>query len=129
MEKAFQQLNKAGDGKLTLARVLGQKEEGQEAAEAAFKAADKANKGYLTLDEFKTIYGQPHRQHRGKGTEDGQQAPDKPADKTPEKTPGEARIRPRRAARQQALRRRKVLDSVADSAGADLPGGAPPRRC
>ena len=50
-------MNKAGDGKLTLKEYVAGKKKTKEAAETAFKAADKDNKGYLTLDEFKTIYG------------------------------------------------------------------------
>ena len=85
-EEKFKQLNKAGDGKLTLKEFLYRKTNKDE-AESAFKAADKGDKGYLTLDEFKTIYDHPHRHHRGHGNQDAQQAPEKPADKTPNKTP------------------------------------------
>ena len=56
-EEKFKQLNKAGDGKLTLEEfTVGKKGKGKDKAEAAFKTADKDNKGYLTLEEFKTIY-------------------------------------------------------------------------
>jgi Ca2+-binding EF-hand superfamily protein len=89
--EAFLKLNKAGDGKLTLSEFLARKKKGKEAAEKAFKAADKDSKGYLTLDEFKTIYP-PRHHHRGHKHHDGDktpeqtpaQTPEKPADKTPE---------------------------------------------
>jgi Ca2+-binding EF-hand superfamily protein len=88
-EEKFKKLNKAGDGKRTLAEYTAGKKETKAAAEEAFKAADKDKKGYLTLDEFKTIYPPRHHKHRKHG---GDQAPEKspelpaekPADKAPE---------------------------------------------
>ena len=79
-EEKFKQLNKAGDGKLTLEEFMaGRKSKAaKDKAEATFKTADKDNKGYLTLEEFKTIYP-PKRAKKG-----DQKAPEKTPDKTPD---------------------------------------------
>jgi hypothetical protein len=76
-EEKFKQLNKAGDGKLTLAEYTAGKrgKAAKEKAEADFKSADKDSKGYLTLEEFKTIY--PQKRSHKKGEQN----------KAPEKTP------------------------------------------
>ncbi len=88
-EEKFKQLNTAGDGKLTLKEFLtghewgkhegkheGTEKSGAQTAHSEhgdrgesfaikeFKSADKGNKGYLTLAEFKTIYPPRHHGHR-----------------------------------------------------------------
>jgi hypothetical protein len=57
-EEKFKELNKAGDGHLTLDEytAIVKSTKAKANAEKTFKTADKDNKGYLTLDEFKTIY-------------------------------------------------------------------------
>ena len=96
-EEKYKQLNKAGDGKLTLSEFLEAKKKRAEAAEKAvqkakeaFKAADKDNKGYLTLDQFKAIYDHPHHgghaHHRRHKNHNGDTAPEKTTDK-PADTP------------------------------------------
>ncbi len=97
-EEKYKQLNKAGDGKLTLSEFLEAKKKRAEAAEKAvktaeeaFTAADKDNTGYLTLDQFKAIYDHPHHRghthHRHHKNHNGDKAPEKTADKPADKTP------------------------------------------
>ncbi len=86
-EEKFKQLNKAGDGKLTLKEFLVRKKN-KEDAESAFKAADKGNKGYLTLDEFKTIYPPRHHGHPGHHKDKDNNGGEAPAEK-PAGTPAD----------------------------------------
>jgi hypothetical protein len=93
-EEKFKELNKAGDGKLTLAEYLAPhantKEETKKSYERAFKKADKGNKGYLTLAEFKSI---PPKHHKKKPADDKAPAAEKKADggaPAPEKKPDDA---------------------------------------
>ena len=85
-EEKFKKLNTAGDGKLTLKEYLVGKKT-KDAAEEAFGAADKDKKGYLTLDEFKTIYPRHHKHRKHGGNRVPEKSPELPAEKAADKTP------------------------------------------
>jgi hypothetical protein len=57
-EQRFTRLDADGDGKLTLTELTARRttDESKARVEKLFKEADKGTKGYLTLDEFKTIF-------------------------------------------------------------------------